>query len=97
MRQFVKAAKSGSAVSPVQHAAKPTPGVPPSLIAQIDHIAHEVFASGYVTAMHLTIIMPVAVIAIAGVSCLAIKRDTNRARPVPVESAPMPEASQATA
>ncbi|HUJ06918.1 MAG TPA: DHA2 family efflux MFS transporter permease subunit [Streptosporangiaceae bacterium] len=97
VRQFVKAAKSGSALSPVQHAAKPTPGTPPSLIAEIGHIAHDVFASGYVTAMHLTIIMPVAVIAIAGVSCLAIKKDTHRARPVPAESAPIPEASQATA
>jgi len=98
VRQFVKDAQSGSAVSPVQHAAKPTPGVPQSLMTEIAHIAHEVFASGYVTAMHLTMIMPIAVIAIAVFSCLAIKKDTGGYGQAPaVDSAAIPEASQAAA
>jgi len=95
--QFVKTARSGSAVSPVQHAVKPAPGTPASLVTELAHIAHEVFATGYVAAMHQTMIMPIAVIAIAGVSCLAVKKDTPSARPAPADAAPLPEASQAPA
>jgi EmrB/QacA subfamily drug resistance transporter len=96
VRGFVKSAQSGSAVSPVQKGIKLPPGTPPSLLTDLRHIGHEVFASGFVTAMHLTIIMPVLIIAVAGVSCLAVKRDTPKGH-APADAAPLPEASQAAA
>jgi len=98
VRRFVKDAQSGSAVSPVARSARPTPGTPSSLITSIEHLAHKVFASGYVTAMHLTMIMPIAVIAIAGISCLAVKKDTGAWGAAPVtDVGVVPEASQAPA
>jgi EmrB/QacA subfamily drug resistance transporter len=93
---FVKSASSGSAVSPVQQGVKLPPHTPPSLLTDLKHLGHEVFSAGFVTAMHLTIIMPVAVMAIAGISCLAIKRDTPSKGHAPA-GAPLPEASQAAA
>jgi len=84
-------------MSPVGHGAKPIPGVPASYATELAHLAREVFAYGYVTAMHLTMIMPIIVIAVAGLSCIWVKKDTAGTSPVPADVAPLPEASQAPA
>jgi hypothetical protein len=47
--------------------------------------------------MHQTMIMPIAVLGVAALSCLAIKRVVTGARPAPAQDAPQPEASQAPA
>jgi hypothetical protein len=45
--------------------------------------------------MHLTMIMPVVIIAVAGITCLAVRRETFKAQTP--ETTPLPEASQAAA
>jgi MFS family permease len=49
------------------------PGAPPGLVAEIARIAHEVFTSAYVTAMRQTMILPIILLGIGAVSCLAIR------------------------
>jgi len=49
------------------------PGTSPALAAQLQRLAHEVFTQGYVQAMRWTMVMPIAVVVLAAVSCLAIK------------------------
>jgi EmrB/QacA subfamily drug resistance transporter len=58
------------------------PGATPGLIAEIARIAHEVFTFAFVTAMKQTMILPVVLLAIAALSCLAI---TGRGKAVPQE------------
>jgi EmrB/QacA subfamily drug resistance transporter len=95
---FAKAAKSGAALGQggSSHFKLPA-GTPPSVVATIGRIAREAFSFGYVTAMHQTLIMPIAVLGVAALSCLAIKRTVTAARPAPAQDAPQPEASQAPA
>jgi EmrB/QacA subfamily drug resistance transporter len=50
-----------------------TRGLPAALAAQLQRLAAEVFSEGYVLAMRWTMVMPIAVVALAAVSCLAIK------------------------
>ena len=48
-------------------------GGSPALAAQLHRLGAEVFSTGYVLAMRWTMVMPIAVVAIAAASCLAIK------------------------
>jgi EmrB/QacA subfamily drug resistance transporter len=94
---FTKAAQSGAAVGQGGSHFKLPPGTQPSVLATIGRVAREAFSFGYVTAMHQTMIMPIAVLGIAALSSLAIKRVVTSARPAPAQDAPQPEASQAPA
>jgi EmrB/QacA subfamily drug resistance transporter len=49
------------------------PGAPPALIAEIARIAHDVFTFAFVTAMRQTMILPIVLLAVGALSCLAIK------------------------
>jgi EmrB/QacA subfamily drug resistance transporter len=49
------------------------PGAPPALIAEIARIAHDVFTFAFVTAMRQTFILPVILLVVGALSCLAIK------------------------
>ena len=97
---FATAAQHGEAASPTQGNVKLPPGTAPALASEIHKIASEVFSAGYVTAMHATMIVPIGLLVVASLSCLAIK---ERARSVPAasdataDSAALPEASQAPA
>ena len=51
--------------------------VPAALAAQLRRLGAEVFAQGYVLAMRWTMVMPIAVVVLAAVSCLAIKNKTG--------------------
>jgi EmrB/QacA subfamily drug resistance transporter len=51
----------------------PSGGVPAALAAELRRLGAEVFAQGYVLAMRWTMVLPIAVVALAAVSCLAIK------------------------
>ncbi|MGI9008264.1 MAG: DHA2 family efflux MFS transporter permease subunit [Streptosporangiaceae bacterium] len=97
---FTNAANNGVALGAGQstHTSLP-PGTPPAVIAQVGHLASEVFSAGYVTAMHLTMIMPIALLAVAAVSCLWIQKVGLRRRPSAAEAptSARPEASQAPA
>jgi EmrB/QacA subfamily drug resistance transporter len=52
------------------------PGASPGLAAQLHRLGAEVFSEGYVHAMRWTMILPIAVVALAAVSCLAIRNNT---------------------
>jgi EmrB/QacA subfamily drug resistance transporter len=64
------------------------PGVPVQIVAEITRIAHEVFTSAFVTAMKQTMLLPVILLAIGALSCLAI-REGKRA-----PGTPQPEAAK---
>jgi EmrB/QacA subfamily drug resistance transporter len=97
---FAKSARHGAAASPTGGNVKLPPGTPPSLASEIHRIASEVFSAGYVTAMHATMIVPIGLLVVASLSCLAIKGRARPARPAgdaAADSAALPEASQAPA
>jgi hypothetical protein len=97
---FAKSAQHGAAASPTQGNVKLPPGTPPSLASEIHRIASEVFSAGYVTAMHATMIVPIGLLVVASLSCLAIKGRSRPGKPAgePVaDSAALTEASQAPA
>jgi EmrB/QacA subfamily drug resistance transporter len=54
--------------------------VPAALAAELHRLAAAVFTNGYVLAMRWTMVLPIAVIALAAVSCLAIKQDRGTAQ-----------------
>ena len=94
---FAKSAQSGAAVGSGSSGFTVRPGTPASLAHEIGRIAREAFSYGYVTAMHQTMIMPIAIIGVTALSALAIKRMPSRSRPATTEVAAQPEASQAAA
>jgi EmrB/QacA subfamily drug resistance transporter len=57
------------------------PGASPGLVAEIARIAHEVFTYAYVTAMRQTMILPVVLLGIGALSCLALKGGNGKAAP----------------
>ena len=46
---------------------------PAALAAELRRLGAEVFSQGYVLAMRWTMLLPIAVVALAAVSCLAIQ------------------------
>jgi EmrB/QacA subfamily drug resistance transporter len=49
-------------------------GLPAQLAAEVARIGHDVFTFGYVQAMRTTMLLPVILLGVGAVSCLAIKR-----------------------
>jgi hypothetical protein len=49
-------------------------GLPPQVAGEIARIAHEVFAYAFIDAMRPTLLVPVIALAVAALSCLAVKR-----------------------
>jgi len=97
---FAKSAQHGAAANPSQGSVKLPPGTPAALAGEIHKLANEVFSGGYVTAMHATMIAPIALLVVASLSCLGIKRRARPAQPAAGAapgSAGLPEASQASA
>jgi EmrB/QacA subfamily drug resistance transporter len=56
-------------------------GIPAQIVAEIARIGHEVFTSAYVTAMKQTMVLPVILLAIGALSCLAIKEPKRAPTP----------------
>jgi len=48
-------------------------GLPPGLAAEVARIGHDVFTFGYVTAMRTTMLLPVVLLAVGALSCLALR------------------------
>src|SRR5262249_26476900 len=71
---FAASAHHGSAASPGQGSVKLPPGTSPSLAAELHRLASEVFSAGYVHAMHSTLVLPIALLVVASLSCLGIQR-----------------------
>jgi EmrB/QacA subfamily drug resistance transporter len=55
-------------------------GIPPTLAAELRRLGAEVFSHGYVLAMRWTMVLPIAFVGLAAVSCLAIKKDVGPQR-----------------
>ncbi|MFL6077779.1 MAG: MFS transporter [Mycobacteriales bacterium] len=75
---FGAAAKHGLEVGAGQTGYRPKlpPGTPPSLATMIKNLAAQVFEHGYVRAMHITLTLPVTVLALGALLCLAIRRES---------------------
>jgi EmrB/QacA subfamily drug resistance transporter len=58
------------------------PGLPARLAAELARIGHDVFTSGYVTAMRSTMVFPVILLAIGALSCLLLKEGRRTAEDV---------------
>ncbi|HLK79451.1 MAG TPA: DHA2 family efflux MFS transporter permease subunit [Streptosporangiaceae bacterium] len=72
---FQRAASTGLIGGAPASSAAPA-GASPGLAAQLRRLGAEVFSEGYVHAMRWTMILPIAVVALAAVSCLAIRNNT---------------------
>lgn len=55
-----------------------TLGVPAQVAQQLQQLAEEVFKNAFVGAMRPTLILPIAVVMLAAMSCLAIKRRKHK-------------------
>jgi EmrB/QacA subfamily drug resistance transporter len=88
--QIHDSAKNGIQVGAGQNggSSQVAAGTPPQVVAQIARIAHEVFTFAYVTAMRETMIMPICLLAIGALSCLAIRRLPPPAEPAEPRTAP---------
>ncbi|MDA8219751.1 MAG: DHA2 family efflux MFS transporter permease subunit [Dehalococcoidales bacterium] len=84
---FASAAQSGFEVGRGQSGGFQLPaGIPPALASQLQQAAHDVFVGGFVAAMQPTLLVPIGVLLIGAISCLAIADEVGRARrPVTVE------------
>ncbi len=95
---FAKTAQTGVQVGAGHTNVKLPPGTPHAVVTQLEQLGRAVFSQGFVNALHLTLILPISVLTIAGISCLAIKRVvTTPASPAASEAVSQPEASQAPA
>src|SRR5262249_40482276 len=58
-------------------------GLPQQIVHEIARIAHDVFTFAFVTAMRQTMILPIALLAIGALSCLAIREGKRAPAPPP--------------
>ncbi|GIL28868.1 DHA2 family efflux MFS transporter permease subunit [Actinocatenispora comari] len=73
----------------------PPPGMPQQAVEQLERIAADTFHVGYVDAMRPTLILPIAVLVLAALSCLLIKRrKRSRTATVPADSAAAAEPAE---
>jgi EmrB/QacA subfamily drug resistance transporter len=88
---FQQAAKTGAGVGSGQGGGfKPSAGTPATLAHQIEQIAHAAFTHGFVDAMRPTMVMPIAVLGVGLLSCLAVKGGTRPAEPSEPEASKAP-------
>jgi EmrB/QacA subfamily drug resistance transporter len=92
---FAKSAHSGAAVGTGSSNFKLPPGTPPSLVTEIGRIASEAFSYGYVSAMHQTMIMPIAILGLTAFSCLFIKNVKGSSPAAHAPAAAKPAAADA--
>ncbi|HEY6278428.1 MAG TPA: DHA2 family efflux MFS transporter permease subunit [Streptosporangiaceae bacterium] len=90
--QLHNSAQSGIQVGAGQSggSSRQTAGLPAQLAAELARIGHDVFTFGYVTAMRQTMVLPVVLLGIGAISCLAIRSGKPADKPVTpeVETAP---------
>ncbi len=65
-------------------AVKPAKGTSPAVAHQINNAAHTVFTHGFVDAMHVSFILPIATLAVGALSCLFLEGKAPAPQPVPV-------------
>jgi MFS family permease len=91
-----KSAKSGIQVGAGQSGGSThlAHGLPAQVVAEITRIAHDVFTFAFVTAMRQTMLLPIILLAIGALSCLAIK-EPKRTATTPTEEAVVTEPTTA--
>ncbi len=83
-----KSASAGISVGAGQNGGvKLPPGLPAQLVAEVTRIGHAIFTFGYVDAMRSTMLLPVVLLAVGALSCLAIKASRPSQQPAPPEVA----------
>ncbi len=83
---FAQAAKSGLQVGRGQTGAPLPAGLPAQVAGKIQQLIHDVFVSGYVTALRPTVAVAVVVLGVAALSCvLVINRRHGAVEPAAVE------------
>jgi hypothetical protein len=70
---FGNAAEGGLEVRTNGGGVEATPDVPAQVTHQLQHLAGEVFKNGFVDAMHPTLILPIAIVLLAALSCFAVE------------------------
>lgn len=70
------------------------PGVPSQVVLQLQRLAHEVFTHAFVSAMRPTLLLPIAIVLVAAISCFAV-RNRGLAAEAPQAEADAAEASPA--
>src|SRR5690242_13383244 len=71
------------------------PGLPARVAAEIARIGHDVFTFAYVTAMRQTMILPIVLLGIGAVSCLALREGKRAPAPLVEEAAQAESATPA--
>jgi EmrB/QacA subfamily drug resistance transporter len=71
---FSNVASNGFEIGAGQSGAKLPPGLPPGVASQINALAHDVFVSAYIDAMHSTLVVPIAFLAFTAITTLLIRR-----------------------
>ena len=95
---FSNAVKAGFEVGPSQNGGLPVPvGLPPQLVQQLNQVAHEVFAGAFVAAMKPTLAIPLAVVVIGALSCLAVRGDKQAREPATAPEEPRAQAGRRAA
>jgi EmrB/QacA subfamily drug resistance transporter len=62
-------------------------GIPAQVVHEIARIGHDVFTVAFVDAMKQTLLMPIILLGVGALSCLAIKESRRTQAPVPTEPA----------
>jgi hypothetical protein len=67
------------------------PGLPKAAADALTKIGGDTFREGFVNAMRPTLVLPIAVLVLAALCCLAIKRQARTAAPPPTNQQPADE------
>ena len=91
---FSSVSSKGFEIGTGESGAKLPSNIPPAVAHQLAAVAHDVFVSAYIEAMHATFIVPIVFLAFTALTTTLIKR---RARPAAAQEAPQQEEVRAAA
>jgi EmrB/QacA subfamily drug resistance transporter len=94
---FSAAARAGLQVGRGQAGAALPAGTPRALAPQLHRLIQEVFARSYVEAMHWALAIPVAILLVGALACLAMRREPEPATAAVSAGTPRREAASETA
>jgi EmrB/QacA subfamily drug resistance transporter len=92
---FARAARAGLQVGRGQAGARIPASTPASLVPRLEDLTHDVFASAYVTAMHPTLALSVAILTGGAAACLLLRRAPAAGPPGARSASPLPQAAAA--
>ena len=91
---FSSVSSKGFEIGTGESGAKLPSNIPPAVVHQLAAVAHDVFVSAYIEAMHATFIVPIVFLAFTALTTTLIKR---RARPAAAQETPQQEEVRAAA